>query len=129
MKVPRTLLLLFLLLSLDCASYTMAVYSTKTPISFGNERTAGESYRRFRIEREMTWVLFDAIQVQSIDLDKVFAAELPGARKVINLRVTSFESGADSVVRVLGTGIQYLLATDRSLVSRRTLVLEGEVLE
>ncbi|MCE9597280.1 MAG: hypothetical protein K8S54_04865 [Spirochaetia bacterium] len=113
----------------NCATYDIEMLNSKVPVYLTDASRPTENYRRFRFQRQLTWVLFDTVNVQKLDLDSAISEELPNAKKIINLRVESMESGSDSLVRFLGTLIQYLLVTDRALFSRRTVIVEGELLE
>lgn len=133
MKKPqyrKFLLSLIIIITLaSCAHYEIRSNNSNVLISFGNEKEESEKVRPFRIERKITFVGFDIFYVQKFDLDQAIQEELPRAKKIINLRINTQEDGLDSLIRLIGTGIQYLLVTDRALVSRRTIVIEGDVVE
>jgi hypothetical protein len=113
----------------SCASYNIALYDTKIPVYFSEGDTPEQAGRHFKFERYLTWILFDTVKMQDLNLDEAIKAEVPTAKKIVNLRVSSSESGVDSVVRFFGTLIQYLLVADRSLVSKRTVIVEGDYYE
>ncbi|HNB97383.1 MAG TPA: hypothetical protein PLS71_04040, partial [Leptospiraceae bacterium] len=85
--------------------------------------------RYFRIEKKLTWLIFDLVKIQEFDLTHVLESELPNAKKIYNFRIESEENAIDSVIRIFGTGMQYLFASNRSIVSRRTVIISGTVSE
>lgn len=124
--------LLFFLLSIgftNCATYKYELGDTKIPVSFSNELEPNENYRPFQIEVKLSWYLFDTQAIDTLELDDVFRAELPNAKKIVNLRIYSKENVADSVIRTLTTLAQVLFVSNRALYSRRTIVIEGLVVE
>ena len=120
--------ILFIFIS-NCATHTFQLNNYQVPVSFGNEEVRGEKARYFRIEKKLTWLLFDLVKVQDIDLTQTLQNELPNAKKIYNLRIETQEDFLDSIIRTIGTGIQYLLASNRSLASRRTVIITGTVVE
>ncbi|WP_246834742.1 hypothetical protein [Leptospira levettii] len=73
--------------------------------------------------------MFDTQAIDTLQLDEIFREELPNAKKIVNLRIESKENVADSVIRTLTTGAQVLFASNRALYSRRTIIIEGLVVE
>ncbi|MGV3666548.1 MAG: hypothetical protein ACO1NV_10465 [Leptospira bouyouniensis] len=122
-------LFIFSLTLVSCATYQYELADTKIPVSFSNELEPNEKYRPFRIEVKLSWYLFDTQSIDTLQLDDIFRAELPNAKKIVNLRIESKENVADSVIRTLTTGAQVLFASNRALYSRRTIIIEGLVVE
>ncbi|XDD44491.1 hypothetical protein AB3N58_17155 [Leptospira sp. WS60.C2] len=125
-------LLLFLTFSVlltHCATYRYELTDTKIPVSFSNELEPNEKYRSFHIEVKVSWYLFDTQPINTLQLDDILREELPNAKKIVNLRIESKENVADSVIRTLTTGAQILFASNRALYSRRTIIIEGLVVE
>ncbi|WP_245918569.1 hypothetical protein [Leptospira ellinghausenii] len=128
-KFRFCLALCFLFLLMGCATYRYELTETKIPVSFSNELEPNEKYRPFHIEVKLSWYLFDTQAIDTLQLDEIFREELPNAKKIVNLRIESKENVADSVIRTLTTGAQVLFASNRALYSRRTIIIEGLVVE
>ncbi len=118
-----------LLFFINCASHTYQINNYKVPVSFANEEGSSKNSRYFRIEKKLTWLIFDLVKIQEFDLTHVLESELPNAKKIYNFRIESEENAIDSVIRIFGTGMQYLFASNRSIVSRRTVIISGTVSE
>lgn len=130
MKKIRTLGLLIFICLANCTSYEYSLNNSKIPVSFSEERMKNESSREFRIQRKLTWVAFDLVNTEEFDLSEVLRHELPNAKKIYNLRIDSEESVSDSLIRLVGTGMQiWAFVSNRPLVSRRTVIIRGEVVE
>ena len=134
MKNKNTFLLFYsvlLLLILNCTTYTHNLINYQVPVSFGNEEKKGEKARSFRIEKKLTWFLFDTIKTQELDLGRTFEEELPNAKRIYILRIQSEEGPLDSIIRLVSTGFQvWAFVSNRPLLfSRRTVVITGDVIE
>ena len=79
--------LMILIAISNCASHTYNLNNYRVPVSFGNEEVKGENPRFFRIEKKLTWLLFDLIKVENIDLTQTLQYELPRAKKIYYLRI------------------------------------------
>ena len=114
-----------------CAEYSIKLRSTTIPVSFSyHEAPAGVQARRFRIQRSLTWIAFDLANVQDFNFDEAIRQELPRAKHIYNLRIYSEEAAVDSIIRLIATGMQiWAFVTDRPLVSRRTVTIEGYYIE
>jgi hypothetical protein len=118
----------FVLIS-NCATHTFELNNYQVPVSLGNEEVRGEKARFFKIKKKLVFVVFDLVKLNDIDLSNTLRYELPNAKKIYNLKIETEEDIVDSMIRTVGTGIQYLLASNRSLVSRRTVIITGIVVE
>ncbi|TGN21058.1 hypothetical protein [Leptospira idonii] len=116
-------------LFISCAEYSIKYKPDAKIVSFSNEKTEGEISKSFVIERKMTFVAFDLVNTQEFNLEEALNEEFPNAKKFINLRIKSEEATTDSVIRFLGTLMQYMFVTNRAIVSRRTVTISGEVIE
>ena len=97
LKRNKIILSLFLILvSINCATYKYSLENSKIPVSFTNEENSEQNVRKFRIERKLTWVLFDVVKTEDLDLKTIFENELPNAKKIYNLKIESEENIADS---------------------------------
>ncbi|TGK83238.1 hypothetical protein EHQ24_08015 [Leptospira noumeaensis] len=113
----------------SCASYKYEITETKIPVSFSNDLENNDKFREFRIETKLSWYLFDTQPIDTFDLDEIIRTNLPNAKKICNLRIHSKENVADSMIRTLTTGIQFLFISNRALYSQRTVIIEGLVVE
>lgn len=131
MKLKILLLSLFLLWAVNCTTYEYSIKNYNIPVSFSGENVPdSEKGKEFRIEKKLTWVLFDLVNVQSFDLSETLQEKFPKAKKIYNLNIHSEESVSDSIIRLFGTGMQiWALVTNRPLISRRTVIITGEVIE
>ncbi|XDD48382.1 hypothetical protein AB3N60_18770 [Leptospira sp. WS39.C2] len=128
-QIKLILLLSFFVVLTHCANYQYELTDTKIPVSFSNELLPNEKYRPFRIEVKLSWYLFDTQPIDTLQLDDIFREELPNAKKIVNLRIESKENVADSVIRTLTTLAQVLFVSNRALYSRRTIIIEGLVVD
>ncbi|MCB1192197.1 MAG: hypothetical protein H7A23_24240 [Leptospiraceae bacterium] len=126
--LPLSLLILSLLS--NCATYTYNLNNYKQTVSFGNEEEPNKQSRHFRIEKKLTWVLFDLYKIEDLNLTEIFQKELPNAKKIYNLKIESEEGLGDSIIRLVTTGLQiWAFVSNRPLASRRTVVITGDVIE
>ena len=130
LKRNKIILSLFLILgSINCATYKYSLENSKIPVSFTNEENSEQNVRKFRIERKLTWVLFDVVKTEDLDLKTIFENELPNAKKIYNLKIESEENIADSGIRALTTALRNWVIWFKPLISRRTVVITGDVVE
>ncbi len=130
LKRNKIILSLFLILvSINCATYKYSLENSKIPVSFTNEENSEQNVRKFRIERKLTWVLFDVVKTEDLDLKTIFENELPNAKKIYNLKIESEENIADSGIRALATALRNWVIWFKPLISRRTVVITGDVVE
>ena len=130
LKRNKIILSLFLILvSINCATYKYSLENSKIPVSFTNEENSEQNVRKFRIERKLTWVLFDVVKTEDLDLKTIFENELPNAKKIYNLKIESEENIADSGIRALTTALRNWVIWFKPLISRRTVVITVDVVE
>lgn len=114
----------------SCAEYSYQIRDSHAPVSFAREAPPGEKGRPFTIQRKITFVLFDLANTEKFDLGQVLRQELPNAKLIYDLEIHSEEDSVDSVIRTVTTFLQiWALVSDRPLVSRRTIRLEGMVID
>lgn len=134
---------LFILFLSNCTTYSYSILENasdpetfallknyKPVITFGDEQESGKQSRKFRIEKKITWFIFDLWNIQEFNMLISLKEELPNAKKIYNLRIESKEGGSDSLIRLLSTGIQIgFVPSAPFLFSRRTVILAGDVVE
>ncbi len=111
----------------QCAYYKYDLKDYEIPVSFSKEKKTNS--RPFKIRTKITYIVFDLINIQSFDMEKELRKNLTNAKSIYNLKLESEENFVDSMIRFFGTGIQILLITNRPLISRRTIIITGEVIE
>ena len=126
--LKNSLVFLIFILLYNCTTYSYNVNSYKNIVTFQNP-PAGISTRSFKFKKKIYWVAFDLASLEEFDLGRTLKEEFPSGNKIYNLKISSEEDVIDSLIRTLGTGIQYLLVSNRPLVSRRTIIITGEVVE
>ena len=126
MKKIYSIILILLFLN-NCAHYKYDLKDYDVPVSFSKEKKPNS--RPFRIKTKMTYLLFDLINIQNFDMKKELRKNLPNASYIYNLKIESEENFVDSIIRFFGTGVQVLLITNRPLISRRTIIITGDVVE
>lgn len=126
----RLMILGLVVASLGCAEYSYQVRNSPVPVSFANEAPEGQTGRPFAFRRKMTYVLFDLVNVQEFDLGDALRKELPNAKLIYNLKIRSEEDSVDSLIRTVTTFLQiWAFVSDRPFVSRRTIYVEGFVID
>ena len=123
------ILVLSLFFSINCATYKYSLSGYNVPVSFSNEDSSGQRVRSFKIEKKITWVVFDLVTFETFELKDVLGAELPNAKKIYNLKIESEEDFFDSAIRAVTIGLRNWIFWFKPVISRRTIVITGTVVE